>query len=405
MIKKKALSINDRIIGIFLIICLTLLQGLGIPGSYGITSVIFIISVLNYISDKRIKKIFLSWPLSIWLALTIYHYVNAQFIHHVPETNIVDLLHGLRLYSCIIIFVYFACIDYKGTVKLLLDAYIIKSAIVLLFLFSGGYSAGERLTGAGASATGLGQNAALCCIFLVYYNSLVKLSILKNVQYLIIPLTVILLSQTRNALAMAVISIAMLQVVRISRVGKPVILTSLLTVISMVLVFGVVFYFLQDSALASRFVEGSEYEDYKLETGTVFDKIVGDRLIYYVLGWSFFLTSPLTGIGMWNYKYYTGGKYPLHSEYMVHLCEGGIIGSVLWLSFVFFIIYIIWRYIKIKEYKLCAISSVFVLLFCAIYAREFFEEVFYPPYALIIAWYCSRRFFHIDLNQHLQRNR
>lgn len=108
---------------------------------------------------------------------------------------------------------------------------------------------------------------------------------------------------------------------------------------------------------------------------------------------------------MWNYKNYTGGRYPLHSEYMVHLCEGGIIGSALWLSFIFFIVFIIWKYINIKEYKLSAISSVLVLLFCAIYAREFFEEVFYPPYALIIAWYCSRKIFHRDINRHLHRNR
>lgn len=266
-----------------------------------------------------------------------------------------------------------------------------------------GYSGVGSLYGAGASATGLGQNAALTCIFLVYYNCFNKQSIRQNIQYLIIPVVVILLSQTRNAFAMATISILSLLIVKQSMKTKSFFLTTVLVILSALFVFAIASYFLQDSSLFSRFAEGEQYDDAKLATGSVFDKIVGDRLVYYVLGWYFLVQSTLTGIGMWNYKFMTGGRFPLHSEYMVHLCEGGIIGFVLWVSFLLFIFFIIWKYIKLGVYKWCAISSIVVLLFCAIYAREFFEEVFYPPYSLVIAWYCSKKIFRHDLNKRLQK--
>ena len=403
MYNNRSLKLEERAIGILLIVCLTILQGINVSGSFGITSFIYIIAFIYYVGDNRFQKIAFSWPLMIWLVLTIYHYINAKYIHHVPKTDIIDLMHGLRVYSCLVIFAYYACIDFKGTVKLLLDAYTTKAFLALLFLLSGGYSAEDRLTGAGASATGLGQSAAICCIFLVYYNCYKRLSILKNVQYLAIPLIIIVLSQTRNAFAMASISIMITQVVRISKISRSVILTSILSAFSIIIALGMVFYFLQDSGLASRFAKGEEYVESHFyrhnATGTFFDVIVGDRLPYYINGWEFFLKSPVTGIGMWNYKYLTGGIYPLHSEYMVHLCEGGVIGASLWLSFILFNIFIIWKCININKYKWSAISSIIVILFCAIYAREFFGEVFCPPYSLILAWYCSKKFYHKNYNK------
>jgi O-antigen ligase len=67
--------------------------------------------------------------------------------------------------------------------------------------------------------------------------------------------------------------------------------------------------------------------------GTSFEKF-GDRGLYYVLGWEAFKNSPLIGIGLRNFKdnyYYT----VIHSEYMVHLAELGIIGFSLYLLFLF----------------------------------------------------------------------
>ncbi len=65
--------------------------------------------------------------------------------------------------------------------------------------------------------------------------------------------------------------------------------------------------------------------------GTVFEKF-GDRGVYYVRGWEAFKDEPITGIGLKNFLH---NYWPtvLHSEFMVHLAELGLIGFILYLLF------------------------------------------------------------------------
>jgi O-antigen ligase len=66
----------------------------------------------------------------------------------------------------------------------------------------------------------------------------------------------------------------------------------------------------------------------------VFD-LLGDRTYYYLKGWELFVKHPVTGIGLRNFRIKTGSKETMHSEYMVQLAEGGIIGSFLFILFSF----------------------------------------------------------------------
>ena len=62
---------------------------------------------------------------------------------------------------------------------------------------------------------------------------------------------------------------------------------------------------------------------------------MGDRAFMYDCGWDLFLEHPLTGIGLQNFRFQNalGIDLVLHSEYMVQICECGIIGSVLFIIF------------------------------------------------------------------------
>jgi O-antigen ligase len=62
---------------------------------------------------------------------------------------------------------------------------------------------------------------------------------------------------------------------------------------------------------------------------------MGDRAFMYDCGWDLFLEHPLTGIGLLNFRLQNalGIDLVLHSEYMVQICECGIIGSILFLIF------------------------------------------------------------------------
>lgn len=402
MVKTK-ITDTERNICYILFIAPSILGFLHIPAQYAIISLSFLFVYISYFSDWRFRKISFSFPLIIWLALTLFHVINA-YSKNVPGVDAIDMLHGLKIYSCIVIFTYWASIDFEKTVKILTSAFIIRCIIVLflLLLFPHANEDSERLTGAGGSATGLGHMAAITGIFIAYLSVIYRKSIINNLFLFFFPFVVIILTQSRNSLAMILISF--LVAVLLGNRSKKGLISSRLIITIIILSIGAVitYSYFSDSSFAQRFDYDME-ESYFYQqnaTGTILDKIVGDRLVYYVLGFGFFLQSPITGIGMWNYKHLTGGDYPLHSEYMVHLCEGGIVAVVLWLSFILCIIWVIIKDAPNLYFKIAATSSLIVLLFCGIYAREFFYEMFYPAYGLILSFHFKRKLgFQNDLSK------
>lgn len=358
-----------------------------IPGQFLISSGLFILIGLSYCTKKTFRRQAMSFPLLVWLSLTLYHWVNARY-KHVPGVDFADLMHGLKVYFCLMVVLYWASLDFSKTIRLLLRAYLLRCFFVLFLLVAGGYSGG-RLTGAGGSATGLGQMAALIGIYIAYSNCLKKISIEKNVMLYFLPFLIVVLSLSRNSLAMLCISIVACFFAYNRRRNKQVYVRGLFLLGVLFLAVLTALPFLENTTFVKRAANTKDtfeqgYFHKHNATGTVFDKIVGDRLVYYVNGWSFFKANPLTGIGMWNYKAKTGGYYPLHSEYMVHICEGGLVAIGLWLTFVGYVIWNLLRIEKKNPLKNVAFLSITVLLFCGIYAREFFHEMFYPTYALAL---------------------
>lgn len=90
-------------------------------------------------------------------------------------------------------------------------------------------------------------------------------------------------------------------------------------------------WFLNNTLIGERFADTTEQaEKY---TDNFFLSLLGDRAGHYVEGWPLFLLNPITGIGLRNFSIVTANIHPLHTEYMVQLVEGGIIGSLLFLLF------------------------------------------------------------------------
>ncbi len=382
---------RERFLCYLLFILPAILDTFNIPGQHAVVSMCFLLVSMAYLGHRRFWSICRSFPLMVWLILTLFHVINA-YVKHVPEVNAIDMLHGLKIYSCIAIITFWACVDFRKTVKILTSAFIIRCLVVLLLLllFPSAFKEGERLSGAGGSATGLGHMAAITGIFITFLNALHRKTMIENFMLFLIPLMVVVLTQSRNSLAMILISFFVSIMLGGKNDGKIISLKQVLILSVFFIVLAVAYSFFSNSNFAQRF-NTEEYEESNFyqnnATGTFFDDIVGDRLVYYVQGWEFFLQSPLTGIGMWNYKHLTGGYYPLHSEYMVHLCEGGLVATALWLTFILYVIKVIVRESPNTHLKIAAISTITVLLFCGIYAREFFYEMFYPTYGLILSFH------------------
>ena len=387
MIANSRVYMVDRWIIFTLFLLSPLLSGINFPAKYTIVSLIFLMVFWYYYHNKGFRLIAWSYPLMLWLILTIYHWVNG-IRHKVPEVDILDLLHGLKIFACIAIFTFLARKNFDQTVKNL--AICFQVFLVLSIIVNGGSigEGDERLSGV-IIATALGHAAALSGIYIAYYSLRYHLSIIKSIAWYMLPLIVIILTQSRNSLAMFAIGILGHVIAFLVQKGANQLKTIIVILLLGMIAFGVFELVISNSGIGARLANTESAvitaENNGLSTGTIFDKIVGDRLVYYVVGWRFFLQSPVTGIGMWNYKYLSQGDYPLHTEYMVQLCEGGIIGAVIWLLFIIAVFRGVMKSKQIRYIKIIAIFSLLEILFCGVYARVFYYEMFYPIIGIAIS--------------------
>ena len=150
-------------------------------------------------------------------------------------------------------------------------------------------------------------------------------------------------------------------------------------------------YILDKTVLGERIMQSKDYDDeFYAETGTILDYL-GDRSIYYIVGWSNFLENPITGIGLFNYINYNKSEFPLHSEYLTHLTEGGIVGAFIYLLFIGGLLkYIFKMFIAKRNSDNVLILILFLsYLFIGITAREFYYIQFYPILGLCIYNLCK----------------
>jgi O-antigen ligase len=364
---------------------LPILSFVNFPPKYIVISFLFIVVFFSYLNkNKTFRFIAFSKPLFIWLVLTAYQWMNAMY-KHVPEVNVLDLFHGFKIYACIVFFAYVSIKDFNRTI---ISLVVVFTAYLLMSFLLNTESHNDRLSGV-IFATALGQTAALLGVYVAYYCLSRNFSIKRSILYYILPLIVILSTQSRNSLAMLCIifigHVLAYNAKKGLKIWRLFIIIAIIAFISLQLLD----LLIEHTELGQRFNDLSELKASQevngLSTGTFFDTIVGDRLRYYVIGYQLFLEAPITGIGMWNFKYLAGGDYPLHSEYMVQLCEGGIIAFSLWVWFYITIFLGIFKSVYPKYIKIVAIFSVISILFCSIYARVFYYEYFYPVIGIAIS--------------------
>jgi len=90
--------------------------------------------------------------------------------------------------------------------------------------------------------------------------------------------------------------------------------------------------FFDSTMMGQRLSETNEQIEFN--TGTILDYF-GDRGPFYYFGFLEFLNSPIWGIGLKNFgANMVYGEFSCHSEYMVNLAETGIVGAVLFLTFI-----------------------------------------------------------------------
>ena len=107
----------------------------------------------------------------------------------------------------------------------------------------------------------------------------------------------------------------------------------LMLIMGCVFVYFVSVYVMDNTVIGERM---SEIEDSGNRFNTTDYKILnflGDRAYFYINGWRLFCEQPVFGIGLFNFRQTMRTHLPIHSEYIVQLCEMGIIGSILFINY------------------------------------------------------------------------
>lgn len=146
-------------------------------------------------------------------------------------------------------------------------------------------------------------------------------------------LYVIMLSETRKAFGAYLIIFAGLALIKLRQLLGP-FLTFLILSTSM---YVCVNFIINNTNIGQRITDSPELTRLKFiqneKANDLILLIVGDRAGQYLIGPEVFSEHKATGIGLCNYMSYTKMEHRLHSEYLVQLCENGLVGFVLLLLF------------------------------------------------------------------------
>lgn len=294
-------------------------------------------------STKRLWKNIFSPPCSVWLLWIIYALINTflveGFHHHRNQNPFVFISAILISYLFVVIIVS----TKNGTDELLnviIWSYIVRLLLSYMFDTSGVLGVDD------ISRFGVEFNAnsiAFGAIFIVILISIKKIrqSRLSKIDYLMLVMPIISIIITASKKTFLSLIIFAIGYVWITRAKHQIYNMVRYALFLTVLVIGFV-YVINNTPVGKRMIDSFEKTSQAKSTNRMLD----NRINQYITGWQVFLKNPINGVGLANYVYASGYDTPLHSEYMVQIAEGGIIGSCI---FILYYIIIVIKLIAIRK--------------------------------------------------------
>lgn len=316
-------------------------------------------------SKKGFSKVFSVKTIFFWGCWSLFSFINWHMIGHISEdikTWTFIMEHFVYPLSMLIFVYYESCKDKEGTCKVVLYSFVVFVLMGVLFQDVG---TGEGTDWEARGGEILGNSLALnACVlgFVAAFAYINKFIDWKKLFFvLLLSLVAIFFVATRKALGGLGIILIFLVFARFF-VEKP---RKLGLVLFLCLSAYAFFYYIVDNTMIGRRMTEMEEQDIESLTGNAFFDLFGDRAMHYLLGWDMFLENPIAGVGIKNSILYSGLPYPLHTEYMTQLAEGGIIGTVLYLLFMISLIWITLKYMHRRNLQtgLICISGILCVLF------------------------------------------
>lgn len=366
-----------------LILChLPLSSITGIDQSCMMIYLLDVITFLLLLSDKLFRNVVSEKISILWFILILYHAINSYF-HQVPYTAgyLMMFMRMFDVYFLMLLSAYCYIVDRKKFITIITFGFLLFLFITLFITKTGGE---QRLEGS-INATQIGQTAGCAMMVIVLSKYIKNLSVFKISILSILPILTTLLAGSRNGLLLIVIAILALIVA--NSMTNLTFGNALILLVSLVILYFLIDYVLNNTVVGQRMASTTDQaEEYGLETGTFLD-FFGDRGVYYYYGYELFRANPIFGIGLWNFRYVSPLPFPLHSEYMVHLCEGGLVGATLYLSIILRFINKSFKIYSRNRDKISLMMIFFVIsyLFVGLSARLLFTPHFPVMLGIVMA--------------------
>lgn len=298
--------------------------------------------VWNFLAFWRETNVLRSPAFLCWMALIAFSIANSIMKGFVSESGALGFFKTNYIAPFTFLYVMVLELDRDSEVghKTLFYALLTYVLIGLVKIGVGNFGADERML-----ADGLGNLLPLNATCLVFVGGLLysRQSLSSKLMWAIVILAVgvTLLSGTRKALG-AIILLLIGIILHSDSSG----VHSIKYYFRLALFFAVLFwglgYMMDNTMIGERFAGTAEQSSVELtgseSTNYILNTLLGDRAIQYEMGFGLFLMHPLTGIGITNFIPVSGYPIRLHTEYMVQLCENGIIGFSLLMLFYYLLI-------------------------------------------------------------------
>ena len=342
--------------------------------------------LLNFISSLRFQRTLFSKPIIFWGIWVIYACVNLKIKGYHGDLSFLFYLI-LNIFKPFVIMLIVSLEWHYKPKKILytlLCVFIIYGAFTLILVDSyTGFTGGQNV---GA----LGNMGPLNTIFIIFYSGLLfahKWLKQRTLFFCIVfAFFIVLLIATRKAFGAGVIMLLFIVLSQIKLSPKKLLLVAVLSLITI----SSIKFALNNTTMGKRFATIEESGKKFNTTDNESLNLLGDRAFFYIRGWSIFLDAPITGIGLNNFTKITGTNYRIHSEYMVQLTEGGIIGSTLFLFFYLWIFLNIYKSIKKnknnRKITIVLLGGFFAIIFINVTAWTYSFPHYFACFGIIIGY-------------------
>ena len=309
---------------------------LHIDGNARTLMILAVIAIITNIGSLHNKvNVFKSSAFICWITLLIYSLMNVLIQGNSNNEPLFVFIRSNFLNAFVFLSILMVELqrDYARCLKIVFIALVVY---MLLGLFNMTLDSDMRVY-----AYGLGNTLPLMSMVGVFIAEiLLSENRLRGRWWtfsflLVLALFITIASATRKALGALAIVLVFFFISQKRRINTGRII--IMIIIAIIIYFGSD-WVLENTFMGERLTDiGEQYTEYELSSNPVINKFwanfLGDRTFFYYYGLQIFHQHPITGIGLTNFQIAQDTNVRIHSEYIVQLCENGIIGFVLLILF------------------------------------------------------------------------